>query len=65
MGTCELCNKSGDGLSLRQADHKEYGRKWVCGDCWTILYDKNSMIPGTTGGGGAFSCPGGCRGCKV
>lgn len=64
MVTCELCDKSSDDLSLREATHKEFGKKWVCGDCWTNLYDKNKMISGTTGGGGGFSCAGGCTGCR-
>ena len=64
MVTCELCNQTGDDLSLREATHKNLGKKWVCGDCWTKLYDKNSMVAGTTDGGGSFSCPGGCAGCR-
>ena len=65
MVTCELCNHTGDGISLREAVHKDLGKKWVCGDCWTNLYDKNSMVSGTTGGGGSnFSCAGGCAGCR-
>ena len=43
MVTCELCNQTGDDLSLREAVHKDMGKKWVCGDCWTNLYDKNKI----------------------
>ena len=64
MVTCELCNQTGDDLSLREAVHKDLGKKWVCGDCWTNLYEKNIIVSGTTGGGGGFSCPGGCAGCR-
>jgi hypothetical protein len=64
MVTCELCSKSGDELSLREASHKEMGKKWVCGECWTNLYMKNDMVTGTTGGGGPVGCAGGCRGCR-
>jgi len=64
MVTCELCNHSGEDLSLREATHKEFGKKWVCGDCWTQLYDKNAMVSGTTGGGSPVGCAGGCKGCR-
>jgi hypothetical protein len=63
MVTCELCAKNGDDLSLREATHKDLGKKWVCGDCWTNLYDKNQMVAGTSGGQN-FSCAGGCKGCR-
>jgi hypothetical protein len=62
MGTCDLCNRTEDGLSLREAKHKELGTKWVCVDCWTDLYQKNRMISGTTGGGSSF-CLGQCSTC--
>ncbi len=64
MVTCELCNKTGDDLSLREATHKELGKKWVCQDCWTELYTKNEMISGSTGSGGAVGCAMGCPGCR-
>ena len=64
MNTCELCNKSGEDLSLREAAHKEHGKKWVCQDCWTKLYDKNKMIAGSSGSGGAPGCAMGCPGCR-
>ncbi|TFH12669.1 hypothetical protein E4H04_13085 [Candidatus Bathyarchaeota archaeon] len=63
MITCELCSKSGEELSLREASHKEFGKKWVCGDCWTKLYDKNAMVPGTSSGA-TIGCAGGCKGCR-
>jgi hypothetical protein len=63
MVTCELCNKSGEDVSLREATHKEHGKKWVCQDCWTELYSKNEMISGSTGGGVA-GCAMGCPGCR-
>ena len=64
MGTCELCKRSEDGLSLREASHRDLGKKWICGDCWTNLYEKNKMISGTTGGG-SISCGRGCAGCRL
>ncbi|MFC1803481.1 hypothetical protein ACFL0D_05885 [Thermoproteota archaeon] len=63
METCELCNKTEEGLSLREATHREYGKKWVCQECWTGLYTKNKMVSGSTGGGTAI-CGRGCPGCR-
>ena len=63
MVTCELCNITGDDLSLREASHKEMGKKWVCGECWTNLYDRNDIVSGTSGGG-VIGCAGGCKGCR-
>jgi hypothetical protein len=62
LGKCELCIKNEEGLGLRQANHKEKGKIWVCGDCWSGLYQKNKMIAGTTGGSN-FSCSGKCGSC--
>ena len=63
MVTCELCKQSSNDLSLREATHKVYGRKWVCQDCWTELYTRNEMISGSTGSG-TVGCSMGCPGCK-
>jgi hypothetical protein len=63
MNTCELCDKTEEDLSLREATHKEHGKKWVCQDCWTVLYDKNEMVAGSSGGG-VPSCSMGCPGCR-
>jgi hypothetical protein len=63
MVTCELCNKTGDDLSLREANLKEQGKKWVCQDCWTQLYNKNNIVAGSSGGS-APSCGMGCKGCR-
>jgi hypothetical protein len=62
MGTCELCNRTEVGLSLREAKHKELGRKWVCSDCWTDLYQRNRMLSGSTSSGSSL-CLGKCSSC--
>ncbi len=64
MNTCELCNKTGEDLSLREATHKELGKKWVCQDCWTKLYDKNEIVAGSSSGGAVAGCGMGCPGCR-
>ena len=40
MRKCEMCGNEG---SRMEANHKELGRIMVCQDCWSKLYDKNSM----------------------
>ena len=44
---CDLCEKSGEDLSLLSANHKECGWIMVCRDCWTELYSENSMVSGS------------------
>jgi predicted SprT family Zn-dependent metalloprotease len=58
MGECKLCGRNGEDLTLRSADHKDLGRIMVCSDCWRKLWNKNSMVCGTSGSGG--TCPS-CR----
>ena len=62
MDSCELCNKSGHDLSLREAYHKEMGKKWVCKECWTELFTKNKIVTGSSGG--VSGCNLGCPGCR-
>ena len=57
MGECALCSKSGDNVGLLTANHKELGLLKVCQDCWTKLYQKNSIISGST-------CSGNCSCCR-
>ena len=44
---CDLCEKSGEKLSLLSANHKEYGLVKVCRECWVNLYSKNRMVAGS------------------
>jgi hypothetical protein len=44
---CDLCEKSGEKLSLYSANHKEHGLIKVCRDCWINLYSKNRMVAGS------------------
>jgi hypothetical protein len=64
MLTCDLCYKQHE--SLREANHKEFGKKWICQECWTRVYEKNQMVSGSSSGsGGTFgSCGIGCPGCR-
>ena len=55
MEECKLCGKKGNDLSLYSANHKDLGQIMVCQECWVKLYDKNSMVSGSTGSGG--TCP--------
>ncbi|HUY00290.1 MAG TPA: hypothetical protein VMV49_12085 [Candidatus Deferrimicrobium sp.] len=63
MSHCKICEKSGD-ISLLLAHHKELGNIYVCQECWTKLYDKNSMITSGTGSCGPCSSTGPCRSCS-
>jgi len=53
MGKCEMCGKEGSRLG---ANHKELGRIMVCRECWSKLYDKNSMTCSVGSSGGSCSC---------
>ncbi|MCB2171560.1 hypothetical protein KQH65_02350 [archaeon] len=60
MQKCENCGTTGD-ISLREATIKDQGKKWICQDCWTTLFDKNKMISGSSCGG---ACGIGCASCR-
>jgi hypothetical protein len=45
---CELCERSGDNLSLLLANHKIFGWIKICNDCWSDLYEENNMVAGSS-----------------
>ena len=62
---CDLCEKSGEKLSLLSANHKEYGLVKVCRECWVNLYSKNRMVAGSGSTSKAPSSPcSSCPGCS-
>ncbi len=58
MGECGLCHKSGEGVSLLGANHKELGSILICRDCWKELYQANRMVEASSCGGKCSTC---CR----
>ncbi len=53
---CDLCEKTGEKLSLYSVQHKKLGGIKVCRECWVNLYDHNRMVAGS-GACGTTSCP--------
>ena len=41
---CNLCEKSGENISLLSANHKQQGWIMVCRECWVHLYSENRMF---------------------
>lgn len=63
---CDLCEKSGEKLSLLSANHKEYGLVKVCRECWINLYSKNRMVAGSGSSSKGPSSPcSSCPGCSL
>lgn len=46
---CDLCDRSGENVSLLSANHKEKGWIKVCRNCWSELYSENRMVAGSSG----------------